>query len=609
MKKNIEWIFEKIFRQVTMDGTELYQSSFESISKKTFENDHIHCLISQLTMNHVDIIKTIILSDTFRQFILFSITKNKLHVSIILSLNHETMELIERGYKICDDCSKLIVVNNNVSLFCSYQWKMHRELLSLVPNESFYFLLRNKNDLLIPNESIYIKLVSSESVKIVEDVSKEVSLSDKVIAKAFESNSNDVITFIIGQAELEHTKISPNMITYPILNSNYKIIEFMEIKGLFQWHDELFFSALLSGSMEMIHFVEQKLSLDHSSKSLDTSKSGRKGQRSLLLDDMIYRIDGKSFFSHTMNYAIQSNSIEVVKYIHGLGYGITPSNIITAIKQADIDIIEYLCSVATCQLGPFVLSYFGTRTNISDKLNKMHVLLKNELVNLNHKNVSDYQRDSTHQSLNNEIVLSSKGSNDDDFLLKRWMFFGSDNKNVVLVRYHLFHDHHNDLIDIFSKQKNKIPLSNALFLFGSFSQIKTYFDHVNVAPDIIVIMEIACYGDLKKICFLIQKNMISLEARLSLRQLAVALDDDSLKRIVGCLNDERTILLSKNIDVIGSIENKTITDLSDAKVLLSMDNYDLTKKFDFSGLNKDVLMEWCCDNNYIDSMRALMIHE
>ncbi len=43
-----------------------------------------------------------------------------------------------------------------------------------------------------------------------------------------------------------------------------------------------------------------------------------------------------------MNYAIQSGSINVVEYIYSRDYGLTPSNFITAIRQDNLEILEFI---------------------------------------------------------------------------------------------------------------------------------------------------------------------------------------------------------------------------------------------------------------------------
>ena len=43
-----------------------------------------------------------------------------------------------------------------------------------------------------------------------------------------------------------------------------------------------------------------------------------------------------------MNYAIQSNNLEIVKYIYDKGYGITVSNLITSINTFNISIVKFI---------------------------------------------------------------------------------------------------------------------------------------------------------------------------------------------------------------------------------------------------------------------------
>ena len=152
-----------------------------------------------------------------------------------------------------------------------------------------------------------------------------------------------------------------------------------------EWEPELLHSAILSGSMPMIQYVESQIPNVHMNFVLDMSRIKR-GQSSLLLDSMTYEKNQKKYFSHTINYAVQSKSISVLKYIHGLGYRITLSNIISGIQSGVLDILEYLLQNYDKKLPLYLIHYFNIDSyliavGITDL--SLHLKCCNQLVSLN----------------------------------------------------------------------------------------------------------------------------------------------------------------------------------------------------------------------------------
>ena len=160
-----------------------------------------------------------------------------------------------------------------------------------------------------------------------------------------------------------------NIFTYAILNANIPLIKKLEDRKLMKWPYEFYYSALLSGKMSMVKLVEEKIPDIHQNHILDTSRSHKgKGYSSILLDETIYSIGGAKYFSHTMNYAIQSKNLDIVKYVHFLGYGVSRSNIVTAISTGMTNILSYVLDIYQNDSNlSYLLHYFGLTSFLNNK--------------------------------------------------------------------------------------------------------------------------------------------------------------------------------------------------------------------------------------------------
>nr|AEX63023.1 putative ankyrin repeat protein [Moumouvirus Monve] len=386
----IKWMFEKVFDQLTRCGLELYCTPYFNINETTFQNKKVHNIISLVTKKSVEDIKKYLTDLFFIKKFLFSKTNKKIYVAIFLNDFDEVKNLINFGYCLDKICIKLAVLNNRFDMLKYFgilkpNLLQDGELLAISAEYSYediYFYLRNLK--LLPNISIYKSAVLGNSLNIIHDISKIIGLSKKIMEIAFQTNNTEIIKFLLNQAQEDKFIISKNFVTYPIVNNNFDIINILVENNLVNWNLELYYSALLSGNFEMVKFIESKINIDHQNKILDSSKIGR-GKSSLLIHDTIYQYNNKNYFSHTMNYAIQSNNLEIVKYIYEKGYGITPSNFITAIRQASIEIIKFLTDVYKKELPFYLIHYFGLDARIKDKISKAKILLESNLLSLNPK--------------------------------------------------------------------------------------------------------------------------------------------------------------------------------------------------------------------------------
>ena len=595
----IQWVFEKLFCQIISDQ-DLLVIPFEEISAKTFDNNYIHNVINGLTKRPTLIIQNYLENHFFKEKILFGKLKKKLHVQILLGDFDKFKNLQQAGHMIDTNCYQLAVVNNRLNML---QWmlesypntKLSKELLyygAQFGYDKIYFYLRNQG--LEPNISIYNRAVAGGSLNIVKDINQLIGISSKTIENAFKENNTEIILYLLDDAIDDGLHISPNIMTYPILNNNISLVKLLDAKNLINWHNELYYSAILSGSMEMIELLETKIPNIHSTRSLDTS-SEKKGQKTLLLDDMIYEINGKKYFSHTMNYAIQSTSLDMVKYIYSKGYGITASNFITAIKQGTVEILEFLISCYDKQLPFYYQQYLSTYSYSRDKLAKTKILIESGLLSLvppTILTIDDHRKETVHiQLVENYCHREDDIMMDLDYLLKYSLFFVPvsgfklNYRLLARLKISLATNLTNDLISITKSNLNEVDkqfVIDSIFLFGTIDQIKML--DIDKPPSSQIIMELMCYNQISKMCYLLNHQLLDNDLVKLLCPLAVILDDRYLNSFfekIGKFDfDIKFIIKSGNKDLIRQWFETNKEKLDDIPIgvwldLLMIDDVDL----------------------------------
>ncbi|AUL78394.3 repeat protein [Tupanvirus deep ocean] len=620
----IQWIFEKAFDQLTLESNELFKTAFEKINSKTFASNNIHILINKLTNRPIEKITAYLLNKKFQENFLFSKIKKKLYVQILFGDLEAFQILVLKGHVIDKICLQLAVLNNRVEILkyiinTDRKIKLDNELLMYCAEFEYvdlYFFLRENN--LLPNISIYNKAVLGNSLEIIKDINEHIGMSSKTLTTAFQTNNNNIILYLYNIAIEDGINLEKNLITYPILNNNFVLLEALDKIKPIEWHYELYFSAILSGSMEMIKFLEEKFPNIHDNHILDTSKV-KKGRTSLLLEEIIYERNNKKYFSHTINYAIQSGSIEIVKYIYSKGYGITISNIITAIKQGTCEILKYLCKKYDKKLPFYIIHYFGTNSYILDKISKAKILIDSGLfeINCNDKlSVNDYRKESTHlEIISDKIHISEDGNIDYDYLMKYQSFF------VPIKGYKLNHrlltktricielNMRDELINIFKSQKNITDqqfIIDTLFLFGNMDQIKNLHPLIQplVCPSQQIIMEIMCYCQLNKLCYLMHNNILCRQDIDTLYPVSIMLSDFYLSLFFDKFDkntpDIKYVIESGNKNaIIKWIDRYGITNVDKdiIKRIIKLDDVDVLKKIN---IPKNIIPELLCWSNDLD---------
>lgn len=640
----VQWIFEKIFDQLTNQATQLYTITAEIIINTTFGNNDIHFYINKLCSRPINVVKQYLENKIFLEKFLFIKTKKKIHVQIILNNFKKFKQLLKNGYIIDYQCLILMSLNGRTDMLkyildkniLKKNTELRHDLLmycSEFGHEQMYFYLRSLN--LIPNLSIYKKAVIGPgySMAIVKDIGEYIGITHCIIECAFQSSNTDIVLYVCSEALHNDTKINQNLMVYPLLCANIKLAHILDSKNMINWHDDLYYSCILSGSIQMVQFIESKLPNIHTELILDTSHEKR-GNMTILLDDMMYVKNKKIYFSHTINYAIQSKSIDMLKYIHNLGYTITASNFITCIKQGNIQMLEYLCKNYTDKLPFYFIHYFGMNSFINDKYNKAKILVQNNLLpitpQITLKRI-DYQRESVHlQLISNNTEITSDEANDIDYLMSYQLFFkpvnGYKENWKLLTRLRLCLELSKDIVisetnvktneflfvlnNIFTSDYNVVDnqyIIDCLVLFGTFKQLSYYypiFGH-NRCPSKSIVRQILFYRQINKLCYLLQHKII-IDYLSDIYSLSLFLSDDVinlLRQKLKCDSNNSNqqlyqlpyLLQSENISVINEWINtnttneKIIIDKNLWKNILEIDNIDLIQKFS----------QWICKSNNI----------
>lgn len=638
---NIHWITEKAFNQLTKNGSELFEESWIKIYNKTLGNPQFQSATAAQIVNlSVTDITAYILHPKFIKCLLFSHFKSKLLVEIIVGDITTVQKLLDTGYKPNKTTLQIAVLNNKLDLlrlFINDKLQLSNDLLmysvSNTESENMYNYLVSHN--LTPNLSVYIKAVRGTSLTIVKHISSFIALSKTVLETAFQTNCTDIIKFLIDEAITTLFPIDSNFISYPIMYGNHELIDYLESKISIEWHDELYYPALLSGKMSMIHFLEKKIPDIHENHRLDTSKTKTgKGYRSLLLDDMIYSVNGVKRMSHTVNYAIQSKCLETVKYICELGYGMTQSNIITAIKQGTPLILEYLLGRYHKSLDRYILHYIGIGSYIADKTSKMRILINSGLIEMHPKqrlSLQNYRQETVHlELLETETTINTDSMYDVDYLMRTMTFLepisGTKLNHrllthcVVALRLNLV----TELDKLYTSGEfvsDRKLLVDCLYLFGTSQQLDTYLnkmilDDVIVLPKLEIIMETLCYTQYDKLKLLLRyyPHSITRELKHALYGVSIMLSNTELLHLLGIRPTANNTYVkfaaeSGDINSLKSLPDVVKLNKPAAQSVVKMGFDVITDKLDWSELTKKELQDLirlAIESDHLETARGLV---
>lgn len=623
----IHLTFDKIFGHSTSNFQQLKLIPFSTIVSHTFDNVHIYQLIHKLTHIHIDKISTYLKDKSIQHTYLMSKLKNKIDACILFGDLDQILILIEKSYPISSDSLKLAVINGHLNIVkylmsnSKIDPKFGTELLTLSAefgHELIYMYLRELD--FDPNIQTYNKSVCGSNVNIVADVNTCIGLSKKTVELSFEFGSPDIVEFVVKESLESKIKISAKLISYVVLNSHIDLLGKLENLIPIEWDPVLLHSAILSGSMEMISHIESRIPNIHHNLTLDMSRI-RKGQSDLLLPSMIYNKNQTKYFSHTINYAVQSKSLPIVKYIHNLGYGITLSNIINCIQSGTPDILEYLLQNYNKKIPSYIIHYFNIDSYIINKMQFAKILITYglDISSKQNNTITDYKLETAHLNLiQTTKYIKPDLIYDTDFLLHYCEFFipptgfKLNKKLITSVRICVELELVEDFEKIINSQYHNIDkqfIMDVAYIFGKISYVKRIYELYQIIPSQSVIIETLCYGQIGKLSWLMQLDILPMSMKEKIYLLSLSLDDPLISNFMcklGLKSDtnlelQAVINSGKSETIIKYItDNQCIINLDTYKQLCLLDDVELIDKIDFVIENKEELLQWLKENNLID---------
>lgn len=636
---SIEIIFDKMFCKITHNADKIYSTPFLDILNQTFHNRSVITAISELSFQSSKLIEEYLSSDIFKRIYLR--TKIKSLISIAILFGEDIEGLVAQKCLISFDQLILAVLNDRLTHF-QYLWDLievsqsqRGELLSLSTEYSsqIYFWLRSKD--IVPNIFAYNRAVQTESIDIIKDINESIAPSKKTVQQAFQSNHTEVIKYVMSECKNDDVTIDKELLSYPIMNGNIDLLTYLRESDLWpkKIDPNLYYSALLSGSMAMIRYVEEIFPDIHENYFLDSSKIKR-GQGSLLLNEMIYFRDSKKYFSHTMTYAIQSGSIEIVKYVHSLNYGITQSNLVNAIRGGSIDIVRYIVQFVQRPVPDYLIYYLSFQSYLSNKKVIAKILLDNQLLcSQNQLSINDYKLQTAHLKLitdRKKIIVDLDYDTDYlmsyDALVVPLSGYKMNMKLITFFRFLL--ETNGDYESVLSSKISQLDrqyLTDIAFLFGKNHQIKKVLSYNRQIPSSQIVIEVLCYERIDKINLLLDffKSSLSENVVDMIYQVCHTINNHHTTDLIATIRYYYpTLTLSPSIDTL--IQSRQIGQLidrmkdSDSMASLSSDQLkdllvlgeDHCELFDFlrNNLVKNNLAEllkWVRHNDLIKMTRVL----
>lgn len=597
-------IFTNYIRAEYDDVQQIFhQVSFQDIASKTFHSNDVISMISEKTGYPTSTVSSSLLDPDYRFQFIYEHLRNKLYTAIILNLEHEINELLTFDRCIDDKCYYLAALNNHTQILkCLEQYSNHRIdsriLYYSVGNTELYFHYRQLGHQ--PNISILEKAITCGNAEICRDILKVIGFGKHTLELAFEHNDTGIIKQLIAVAKDDNVTLTRNLIAYSISNNNREIIDCLADATDIVWHNELYFPALLSGDMDMILYVESKLPQLHQQRQLDTiNYQGKK--TTILSKEITYYHKSTPYYSHTLNYAIQSNNLCVVKYIHALGYDITISNMITCIRQSTSDILEYLCQNYVGTLPYHIVYYFSPLSVVNQKEEKLKLILSYNILELQKSidKVDDAKLISTHIDIitNNQIVPDV--ITDPDYLFNHSLLVGTKNNKemdlVVLSRIYTFDP--TRYISLIEPHKDSPVVINSIFLYGTILDVKRLVlehDTTLIASER-VIAQLFYYRQIAKLAYIYRGH----EDILGLyRIMGTMINDELISQFISKLPGNHVVKIeylveSRDIErLLQYIHEHPVSSLKIVKKLLLLNNHSLAAAIDYSRFDKGGLSSW-----------------
>ena len=494
-----------------------------------------------------------------------------------------------------------------------------RELLYYCCHNSDMYFFAKKYDLMA-NISILNRAIEFGNLDICQDILEHIAPDTETLNIAFENNHTDIIIMLLKMTETDNISYPKEIISYPIMNNNLEIVKTLENYHAIKWNHELYFSAILSGNLDMIKYIETKFINIHSNFQLDSINYSTK-KMNTIINEITYHIMGKKYYSHTMNYAIQSDNIEIVKYFYELGYGITMSNFVTAIKQSKINILKFLCKHYDKKLPYYIIHYFGPQSVVENKIHKAkilydygHLILSLDII----PTAAGLNSESLHLSYFGGKKIISEIIYDSDYFMGHYNFFNikkkSDSIFVVMTRLILEFNLDCSLLEyqdenIDTEKSNLI--TSAAYIYGNLFQIKTLINKniIQTTPSDRILSQLFSTNQIGKLCIIHHMLGFGLESYSTIYKINLMLSNKLInnlaKKIIGDFeidNKSEYIIESKNINSISEFLKSNKVDLTkkQLKNVLLLDDINLTKLLKYPPNILEELINWSLSNDLLE---------
>lgn len=627
MSNQIEWPVECAFKKLTQNGAELYTDSYKAICMKTFYSNEFIKLVSTFIRLSESQVSAYVSDKKYQSKLINSITKNKLHTAVILNDYQRVTKYIKKyNYIVTSDVVKLACLNSHDDILIL---SMIDEITpSLLNNlESIAIMCDVKNILgykylikkIKPTINIYNRAVMHMPIDIIEEIDTAIAPTSTTLKNAVMYGDPNIVMHVLRSYLNLSKPFDKNLVAYMIMNEHTDALDYLHENGLVDWHTDLYYSGILSGSIQILDYLDKYYPNIHKNKILDTPHGKTIGKKTDLTTDMIYKFDGKKYFSNTMNYAIQSNSVNMVRHISSLSYGISIANIITA-TRSNIDIFAYVIEKYQKKIPSYILVYFSLNNVISNKYEKLSILISSNKIDIFEKPM--YKLESIHT----EIIRSNKNIDLIHMYSADYLFnYANSLSNYPGIKF----NHRVYVITSYVVLANKLDLLNNLLI-----HYKNKYDRQLIHD--VIFCHTTTHSDLNKFINRYKELTSDTEFIISNSLWSLLIPSRSIEKIIIAISNKNIIsdqiyttaylfadkqilhILSKyaveiNPDIIiGLLDKNFIYDHIDSIPLtknnilrlLSIDSKKITSKIVNSGYSDDIieyLHKYCIDKQYMIS--------
>lgn len=544
----------KIFKKIIVNKSNNLVDLLK-FNKNDFFNSTIYELIKKEYKQNVSIEDSEII-DIFE-----SILKNKFNAEIYCNgYSNSTI------YN--DDSKNYLIAKSRFDVFCDLEKHFTYSGIDLYSSIEFgrqdiyFYLVKTYN--FTPNYSMIKYAVSNDLYDIFIDIEKTVEIDINIMETAFKNSSTKISKWLIDK----FNKIYKNeTINYLFLTSNLELLEYLETKNLLKLKNEFYFSAVLSGNLQMVKFFEKKLPNIHNNLLLDTPKTNKK---TLIHSEYSYQQNNKFYNSNIMNYSVLSENIDMIDYHLKKGYQVTLSNIVNAIKRGNITVLKFLLSKNYETLDESIYSYFGTNSFIKNKMDILY-LIKNRIFskkkNIKNKIVSNFHNsNATH---NGQVL--EHNTYDLDFLLNRSVFLPMDKQDIIMR-----------LLLYSNETPDEQHITNCIDVFYYFCN-NSHLKMIKVCPKLQVILETYSEGNKLKLLRLVQANLLTDEYIQKIWEYIQIIGDIGIYEIFKIKYklspDINFCCHSKNKKIILDCSNSIPLNDTTLKIIKNMDDTEINTKF------------------------------